>query len=125
MAWIQYNPNPAGRNVGDCAVRAITVALDIDWEDAYELLARAAFNMADMPSSDSVISAILRSNGFYRDIVPNTCPDCYTVKEFAKDHPVGVYVVKTNEHVVSILDGIVYDSWNSSNEIPIYYWYKK
>jgi len=125
MAWIRYNPNPAGRNVGDCAVRAITVALDIDWEDAYELIARAGYNMADMPSSDSVWGAVLRSNGFYREAVPNTCPECYTVADFAKDHPVGVFVVGTGGHVVTIVDGVLYDSWDSSNEIPIYYWYKK
>lgn len=125
MTWIRYNPNPAGRTVGDCAVRALTVALDVDWEEAYELIARAGFAMADMPSSDGVINALLRAEGFIRETVPNTCPDCYTVEDFALDHPVGVYVVKTNGHVVGIRSGIVYDSWNSGKEIVIYYWYKK
>ena len=83
MTWIRYNPNPAGRTVGDCAVRALTVALDVDWEEAYELIARAGFAMADMPSSDSVINAVLRSEGFIRETVPNTCPDCYTIEDFA------------------------------------------
>lgn len=125
MTWIRYNPNPAGRTVGDCAVRALTVALDVDWEEAYELIVRAGFAMADMPSSDGVINAVLRAEGFVRETVPNTCPDCYTVEDFALDHPVGVYVVKTNGHVVGISDGIAYDSWNSGKEIVIYYWYKK
>lgn len=125
MAWIRYNPNPAGRNVGDCAVRALTIALDTDWEDAYEMIARAGYNMADMPSSDSVWGAVLRSNGFYREAVPNTCPECYSVADFALDHPKGVYVVGTGGHVVTIVDGVLYDSWDSSREIPIYYWYKK
>lgn len=35
MAFIYYNPNPMSRIVGDCAVRAISKALDIDWELAY------------------------------------------------------------------------------------------
>lgn len=125
MSWIQYNPNPAGRNVGDCAVRALTVALDVDWEDAFELITRAAFSMADMPSSDSVWGAVLRSNGYYREAIPNTCPECYTVADFSLDHPKGVYVVGTGGHVVTIVDGVLYDSWNSSKEIPIYYWHKK
>ena len=30
--WVKYNPNPAGRQVGDCAVRALTKALNIDWD---------------------------------------------------------------------------------------------
>lgn len=125
MSWIRYNPNPAGRNVGDCAVRALTIALDTDWEDAYETIARFGYNMADMPSSDSVWGAVLRSYGYVRETVPNTCPECYTLADFALDHPEGVYVVGTGGHVVTIVDGVLYDSWDSSREIPIYYWYKK
>ena len=34
--WVWYNPSPTGRNVGDCAVRAIAKALDIDWETTPE-----------------------------------------------------------------------------------------
>lgn len=33
--FTEYNPNPAGRRVGDCAVRAVAKALDTDWETAY------------------------------------------------------------------------------------------
>lgn len=32
--YIYFNNNPSGRSVGDCAIRAISKALDIDWEDA-------------------------------------------------------------------------------------------
>lgn len=32
--WIEYNPNPTGRNVDDCAVRAVSKALNTDWETA-------------------------------------------------------------------------------------------
>lgn len=125
MAWIQYNPNPSKRNVGDCSVRAISVALDIDWEEAYELIVRAGFALKDMPSSDSVWGAVLRSHGYVREAVPNTCPDCYTAQDFALDHPKGVYVLGFGGHVATIVDGILYDSWNSSKEIPQFYWHKK
>jgi hypothetical protein len=49
--WSEYNKNPTGRRVGDCAVRAISVALDVDWEKAFALLSTNAFLMGDMPSS--------------------------------------------------------------------------
>lgn len=120
--WQHYNPSPVGRNVGDCAVRAIAKALNIDWEAAYATLTYSGFLMADMPSSNSVWGAVLRKNGFYRHVIPNTCPDCYTIIQFAKDHPEGVYVVGTGTHVVTVEDGVIYDSWDSSNEIPEYYW---
>lgn len=120
--WKQYANNPAGRNVGDCSVRAVSKALDVDWETAYVMITMAGYQMGDMPSSNSVWGAVLRKRGFYRHALPNDCPDCYTVADFADDHPQGVFVVGTGNHVVTVEDGVVYDSWDSRKEIPIYYW---
>lgn len=121
----EYNPNPVGRRVGDCAVRAIAKALDIDWETAYLKNIINGFQMGDVPSSDSVWGATLRQNGFYRKSIPDTCPDCYTAKDFCEDHPQGVYVLGFGGHVATVKDGDLFDSWDSSNEIPQYYWYKE
>lgn len=117
-----YNPNPAGRVVGDCAVRAISKALEITWEEAFDKLATAAYKMADLPNSDSVWGAVLRMNGFYREALPNTCPDCYTARDFCWDNPVGTYVLGFGGHVATVKDGVLYDSWDSSSEIPQYFW---
>lgn len=122
--WRQYNPNPAGRAVGDCAVRAVACALGTDWETAYALITKAGYLMGDMPSSNAVWGAVLRQHGFYRHAVPDSCPDCYSIGAFADDHPDGVYVVGTGSHVATIKDGIIYDSWDNRDEIPQYYWSK-
>ena len=123
--WRKYNPNPAGRAVGDCAVRAVAAALGVDWETAYAMIANNGYLMGDMPSSNSVWGAVLRQNGFHRYSLPNTCPDCYTIEQFAEDHPDGVYVVGTGEHVVTVMNGQILDAWDSSDEIPVYYWHKE
>ena len=123
--WIKYNPNPTGRFVGDCVVRAVAKALDISWEEAYDLITDAGYIMGDMPSSDSVWGAVLRQHGFYRKAIPNQCPDCYSVEEFARDNPEGIYVLGFGGHVATVVDGDLYDSWNSSREIPIYAWFRK
>lgn len=125
MMWVKFQPNPCGRNVGDCAVRAIAAALNVDWETAFELIATNAFQMSDMPSSDSVWGSVLRQNGFYRSAIPNTCPDCYTAEDFMIDHPRGTYVLGFGGHVATVKNGQLYDSWDSSQEIPQYYWYRK
>lgn len=122
--WRYFNPNPAGRAVGDCAVRAVAAALGVDWETAYAMIANAGYLMGDMPSSNGVFGAVLRQNGFYRHSVPNTCPDCYTLAEFAEDHPDGVFVVGTGNHVATIRNGWLLDAWDSSNETPVFYWQK-
>ena len=123
--WKQVNKNPAGRNVGDCAVRAVAAALGVDWETAFSMIAENAFKMADMPSSNSVWGSVLRQHGFYRYAIPNTCPDCYTAEDFARDHPHGIYVLGFGNHTATIRDGMILDSWDSSQLIPQYYWTKK
>ena len=123
--WRKYNPNPVQRSVGDCAVRAVAAALDVDWETAYALIAENGYLMGDMPSSNSVWGAVLRQHGFSRRAIPNTCPDCYTMEQFAEDHPDGIYVVGTGNHVATIRDGWIMDAWDSSAEIATFYWRKE
>ena len=123
--WIEFNNNPVSRRVGDCAVRAVSKALGTDWETAYAMMTVNGFQMADMPSSDSVWGAVLRQHGFNKETIPNSCPDCYTAADFCKDNPKGVFVLGFGGHVATVVDGNIYDSWNSENEVPIYFWRKK
>ena len=122
--WKRYNPNPAGRSVGDCSIRAIAKALDTDWKQAFAMIVSNAYQMADMPSSNSVWGSVLFQNGFERSSINSDCPDCYTAADFAEDHPHGVFVLGFGNHVATIVDGVLYDSWDSSQEIPQYYWHK-
>lgn len=123
--WQEFNNNPIGRRVGDCAVRAVSVALDVDWETAYLMLVANAYALADMPSSDSVWGSTLRQHGFSRAALPDECPDCYTAEDFCKDHPQGIFVLGFGGHTATIRDSILLDSWDSSMEHPQYYWYRK
>ena len=119
--WRKYNPNPVGRTVGDCVIRALTVALSVDWETAYDMVAQAGYDMGDMPSSDSVWGAVLRQHGFYK----TACENCDIAQEFCRKHPQGIYVLAFGGHVAAVKDGILYDSWDSSKEIPIYFWHRR
>lgn len=121
-----YNPNPVRTDgVGDCAVRAVAKALDVTWEKAYAMLSANGFLMGDLPSSDVVWGSVLRQHGFTRQIIPNICPDCYTVEDFIEAHPQGIYALKSEGHVAVVKDGVLYDSWDSRNTVPIYYWTKE
>lgn len=122
--WVEYNPSPVGAKVGDCSVRAVAKALGVDWERAYALIAFNGFQMGDVMSSNNVWGSVLRQYGFKRHNISNRCPDCYTISDFCADHPYGLYVLGTGTHVVTAIDGNYYDSWDSGNEIPIYYWSK-
>lgn len=123
--WMYYNPNPAGRLVGDCSVRALSAALLMDWDRAFDLLCHNAKEMCDMPSSDGVWGSVLRQRGFVREAISTSCPDCYTAEDFCRDHPVGTFVLGFGGHVATVADGVLLDSWDSSQEIPVYLWRKK
>lgn len=120
-----YNPNPTGKNVGDCTVRALTKALRQSWEDIYIGLIVYGYMMKDMPSANAVWGAYLRNRGYARKIMPDTYSDCYTLLDFAKEKSIGTYVVALSGHVVCVQDGVIYDSWDSSGEVPLYYWYRR
>lgn len=117
-----YNPNPLYSRVGDCTVRALSAALGLTWQQAYAALALEGYMSGDMPSSNHVWGNVLKNRGFKRFTIPDTCPDCYTVADFAADHPRGLYVLATSGHVVCVRDGDWLDSWDSGAEVPIYYW---
>ena len=119
--WKQCNPNPKGKYVGDCTVRAISLATDKPWHEVFFGLALQGAVMCDMPSANAVTTAYLRSNGFRRRTIPETCPECYTIKDFCNEHRQGVFIIGTGSHFVAVIDGQYCDSWDSGNESPVYY----
>lgn len=102
--YIFYNNNPSGLKIGDCVVRAISTALNQPWERTYIDLCIEGFMFADMPNANQVWASYLRSKGFLRHSLPDNCPDCYTIADFARDHKNGVYVVATGSHAVCVKD---------------------
>lgn len=120
--YIYHNENPKKRNVGDCVVRAIAKATGDSWGKTYLGLCIKGYELCDMPSANSVWGAYLIGKGFEREIIPNTCPDCYTVEDFCNDYPTGTYILALSSHAVCVIDGDVFDTWNSTTESPIYYW---
>lgn len=119
--WIKYNPNPLGLNVGDCTVRSICAATGMDWATAHKALCDLSGDMADMPSADRVWWTLLEQFGFRRKKMIDRCPDCYTVSDFCRDHPNGIYILGPKEHAVATIFGDYWDSWDSGLTVPAYY----
>ena len=91
----KWNPNPVGNRTQDCAQRAIAAALDVDWDTASDLIYEMAKAMGVDPA------------------------------KLCREHPRGVFVLKTSGHVVTVIDGQAWDTWDSTGEIPQYYWYRR
>nr|UWD62481.1 MAG: Putative papain-like endopeptidase [Bacteriophage sp.] len=120
----ELNLNPEQKRVGDCTVRAIAAATHQEWDAVYAALVLTGFELNDMPSANYVWGSYLRRIGWKRYTLPNSCPDCYTVAQFAKDHPDGTYILAMATHVVCVQNGDWLDTWDSGDEVPLYYWQK-
>lgn len=121
MSFIKFNPNPTGKETGDCVVRAISIAEGTTWDLAFQRLTEKAFREKDMPSINPVWTNYLIEQGYTLHGIPNTCPRCYTVEDFAYDHPYGTYVLGTGTHAIAVIDGNYIDTWDSGDVIPMYY----
>jgi hypothetical protein len=127
MAYRYVNLNPLSNTTSDCAVRASALATNMSWDRTYDEMAELGRQMGLMPDQGAVWGAFLRKHGFKRAIIPNDCPDCFSVADFADEHPRGIYVLAINGnpgHVVTVIDGEYFDIWDSGDEIPSFYYYK-
>ena len=125
MPFVFFNSNPKNVRVGDCAVRAVSKAVGQDWTDAYIGLAAEGLALRDMPSANYVWGMYLKKYGFEEHMISSVCPNCVTVAEFAKDHPKGRFVLVTQNHVVCVIDGDYFDTWDSGNEVVLYFYSKE
>ena len=123
--YSEYNPNPRGKRVGDCVIRALSKATGKSWEETYIELCLLGYIMGDIASSNRVWDNYLKTQGFTRHIVSTECLDCYTISDFCEEYPQGVYVIGTGSHAVCVIDSVIYDSWDSSDETPIYFYRKE
>ena len=120
-----YNPNPSNNFRDDCVVRAIMKLENKSWDDVYLNMCLYGFIEKEMPSVNRVWKKYLIKLGYKRYVLPNTCPDCYTVQDFCREYPHGKYILVTDGHVVAVVDGDYYDAFDSGDEMPIYYWHKE
>lgn len=120
--WIECNPNPLGKTVGDCVIRAVAIATGQSWRKTYRDLCQMGEYMGDLPNSNTVWGSYLREKGARQFLLPESCPECITVRAFADRYPEGIYVIGTGDHAIAIIDGDWYDSFNSGEETPTYFW---
>lgn len=120
--FIQFNPNPKGKRVGDCTIRAISKALNQSWDDTHAGLSACSYALKDMPSANHIWGEYLKLKGFRRYLVDDKDQLFYTVKDFCRDNPKGTYILAISGHVVCVRDGDHFDTFDSGDETPIFYW---
>lgn len=125
MGFIFVNPNPDGLFNGDCVIRALSIALHTSWDNIYLDLCAQGFLMKDMQNSDAVWGKYLIENGFKRYMLDSECKSCYRLRDFCEDFQEGTYVIATGTHAIAVINGDYYDTADSGDCIPIYYYRKE
>lgn len=123
--WRKCNPNPCRQEEPDCVVRAIAVATGQTWRKVHRDLCVLSHEKCTMPSVNWLWGLYLKECGFEKFPLPDSCPECVTVREFAKRYAYGTYVIGTGSHAVCVMDGDWYDLFDSGDETPIYFYRKR
>lgn len=76
-----------------------------------------------MCKSHEACDLTLQDLGYSRYTIPTTKPET-TVRDFSRTHVNGRYVLATLDHMVAVIDGYYIDTWDSGDEVPLYF-YKK
>lgn len=119
--YIHFNGNPCGISTGDCVIRAISIATGMSRHKVYAGLCLQGYPCTEWGNINSVWADYMKEIGFNQYMINER----QTVADFSRDHPNGSYVLGTGTHAVAVVDGNIIDSWDSSNEIPIYYFTKE
>lgn len=119
VSYSQYNANPDGKNVGDCTVRAISVALGQSWDRTYREICLVGRVLRNMPSGNAVWQEYLDLRGWRRYDGGDV-----TVREFCRENQYGTYVLGLDGHVVCVKDGELLDTWDSRDKQVIFVWRK-
>ena len=123
--FVSFNANPLRNQVGDCVIRAIAKAENKSWDEVYAAVCLEGAYLGDMPTANAVWGSYLRRIGYQRTPIDDKGREYYTVNDFCADNPKGTYIVAMQSHVVTVCDGKVFDTWDSTNELPIYSWHKE
>lgn len=124
MAYKYYNANPFNKRRSDCTVRAISLLTNESWDDIYIDLSLQGFLMKDMMNSNNVWGSYLSNLGYVKSVC-SPYGDCLTISEFSEEYPKGKFLLCTGSHVVALIDGVYYDTWDSGNEVVDYFWRKE
>lgn len=117
----KYNANSRNANVGDCVNRSLSLAYGLNYDDVNQELNRIKRNMGySSYKIFPVYHKFIESHGCEMEGSPTyfNLPKDITVSEFCDKFPSGIYLLLVNDkrHLVCILDGDFWDSWDCSNK---------
>lgn len=124
MAEFKFeNLNPKGKKVGDCVIRAIAKAENKTWFEVFDVLTKVARENFSVLNDQCVYVKYLEK---YRKIDVKYV-DCktgknkrYTVNDVS--YFPGTYLIQVSGHMTTVVDGVIYDIWDTSERSAYRIW---
>ncbi len=115
--FVYYNVNPKGEKTGDCVVRAISLALNENYTDIERKLLNISIeNRCDMLNKNCY-GILLDEYNFPKYKVFGK-----KVYEIAEDFKDKKLIMRLKSHLCCVIEGIIYDLWDTSNEYVDIFW---
>jgi len=119
--FIKENVNPEKKKTGDCVIRAIAKAEGKPWLVVFDSLVDIARKTYSSPSYKDVYGMYL---GRYKKVTAtyaeNGKKKYYTVGQVAKWD--GTYIINVRKHLTTVIDGNIYDIWDTTHKKALNIW---
>lgn len=108
------NANPLGKLEEDCVCRAISLALNID----YNIINHKLHLIGELYDCEFLCKSCygcLLDNVFSLDRIEsfNGIP----ISEFVEMAPKGTFIIRVEGHLTCVIDNQIYDTWDCGNEL--------
>lgn len=113
-----YNVSPDGEHKNDCVTRAISLACNMPYAETRKKL-RCVATLFDCERICMSCYKHLIENVLY--CKPLDC-DGMTVEMFADMHPSGIYLVRMEQHISTIIDNTIYDIFDCRDHLLTNAW---
>lgn len=123
-----YQPNKMDLKdqYGDCVIRALTKAMDLEWLEVFDQMQPLSRELQVPFNCKPCYEKYITSKSFsYVGVSNKKGSKRPTVKQFANQHREGVYILRVAHHLVTVVDGIYYDTWDSGHKSLYGYWIKE
>lgn len=126
MLLRRLNMNPKNLKIGDCVIRALTLADDEeDYLRVYKELFEIGYKKCRMPNDKHVYEKWLEDHGWVKIKMPKKpTNERYTLAEYIDDNPDLTFVASVRSHLTFVDKGTLIDTWNCSVYKLGNYWIK-
>ena len=115
--YYQPNKKDLKDEYGDCVIRALTKAFNMEWLQVFDEMQPISREMQFPFNCKPCYEKYIESKGAkYYGISNKKGTKRPTVDRFAKVHKTGTYILRVAHHLVTVVDGFYYDTWDSGEK---------